>query len=320
MKQAYVYKNTGGNVTKEKLKLIEKYSRRRMNEDEVYIFSLVLCDNQIDRDNERFTAGALHKLAELFLGKTGIFDHNPKSTGQTARIFSTETQEYPGEPNSAGENYTCLKAEAYMVRCPKNEDLILEIEAGIKKEVSVGCSMGSITCSVCGADLKQGKCSHVKGKQYGGARCHAILDEPSDAYEWSFVAVPAQPQAGVIKNFINGGVALQGDILKMLERGGELHLSQKQCEELKGILERLSGEAEAGREYTRQLKKEVVCLAVTAQPELDPQIIAKAVQVLDTEELLQMKRAFGQDRQMPHVQLAHNGHRPEPVTDSQFKI
>ena len=34
---------------------------------------------------------------------------------------------------------------------------------------------------------------------YDGKTCHFVLSDPQDAYEWSFVAVPAQRDAGVIK-------------------------------------------------------------------------------------------------------------------------
>ena len=42
-------------VTDEELALINKYTRRQLSKDEVYVFSVVLCDNDIDRDGERFT-------------------------------------------------------------------------------------------------------------------------------------------------------------------------------------------------------------------------------------------------------------------------
>ena len=48
-------------------------------------------------------------------------------------------------------------------------------------------------------------CSHVKGKTYGGRLCHVVLDVITDAYEWSFVAVPAQVNAGVTKRFAEEG-------------------------------------------------------------------------------------------------------------------
>ena len=72
----------------------------------------------------------------MFIGKTGIFDHNPKGENQTARIFDTEVKIYTDNKNSVGEPYACLVAKAYMLRTAKNQDLIAEIDAGIKKEVS----------------------------------------------------------------------------------------------------------------------------------------------------------------------------------------
>ena len=42
-------------VSEEELKLINGYTRRKLSANEVYVFSVVLCDNDIDRDGERFT-------------------------------------------------------------------------------------------------------------------------------------------------------------------------------------------------------------------------------------------------------------------------
>ena len=38
------------------MKLINEYSRRTLTKDEVYTFSVVLCDNDIDRDFESCSA------------------------------------------------------------------------------------------------------------------------------------------------------------------------------------------------------------------------------------------------------------------------
>ena len=53
------------------------------------MFSVVLCNNDVDRDHEKFTRQALEKLGALFVGKTGIFDHSMKSGDQAARIYAT---------------------------------------------------------------------------------------------------------------------------------------------------------------------------------------------------------------------------------------
>ena len=49
------------------------------------------------------------------------------------------------------------------------------------------------------ADRQEATCGHQPGKKYGGRLCYTLLEDPTDAYEWSFVAVPAQPAAGVTK-------------------------------------------------------------------------------------------------------------------------
>lgn len=178
---------------------INKFTRRPFTEDEIYTFSVILCDNDIDRDYERFSDTALETLAKSFVGKTGIFDHNPTTSNQNARIFDTEIVTDSSRKTRTGEPYRYLKASAYMVRTADNETLISEIDGGIKKEVSISCSAASRKCSVCGCDKSTGGCVHVKGRMYSNKMCHTILDNITDAYEWSFVAVPAQVNAGVTK-------------------------------------------------------------------------------------------------------------------------
>lgn len=175
----------------EMLKRLNKFTRWKVSEDEVYIFDVILGDNDIDRDGERFSQNALESLKKLFVGKTGILDCGPKSKGQTARIFSTEIVTDNTKTTKNGEPYTCLKGKAYMVRTDSNSGLIREIDGGAKKEVSISCSAGSKKCSVCGTDLKKQRCSHVTGKKYGEKIAHAVLDDIGDAYEWNFVTLPA---------------------------------------------------------------------------------------------------------------------------------
>lgn len=188
-------------ILPEEMALINEHTLKELKAEDVFVFKVILCDNEIDRDNEKFTVSALQKLAELYKGKTGIFDHNMKGHDQTARIFATEVITDDTRCTVDGEAYTYIQAKAYMVRTEKNKDLIAEIEAGIKKETSVGCCIRDITCSICGKNIKTEGCEHRKGAVYDGKKCCYHLSEPTDAYEWSFVAVPAQKGAGVIKSF-----------------------------------------------------------------------------------------------------------------------
>ena len=109
-----------------------------------------------------------------------------------------------------------------MVRTSENRDLIAEIDGGIKKEVSISCSASERKCSVCGADKDKGGCEHVKGKMYGGRLCHTVLSGITDAYEWSFVAVPAQVSAGVTKHFSSGNAVSQPVDTALAEADEEL--------------------------------------------------------------------------------------------------
>ncbi len=188
-------------ILPEEMALINEHTLKELKAEDVFVFKVILCDNEIDRDNEKFTVSALQKLAELYKGKTGIFDHNMKGHDQTARIFATEVITDETRKTLDGEVYTYIQARAYMPRTEKNKDLISEIEAGIKKETSVGCCVGNISCSICGKNVKTEGCEHRKGHVYEGKTCCYHLSEPTDAYEWSFVAVPAQKGAGVIKSF-----------------------------------------------------------------------------------------------------------------------
>ena len=186
------------------LQKINELTKSPLAAEDVYVFSVRLCDDQVDRDYERFSQQALKALAPMFIGKTGIADHAWSAERQTARIFDTSI-EY-----EQGAMY--IKAWAYMLRGEKTDALIREIEGGIKKEVSVGCAVKKSICSVCGKDY--GSCEHRKGITYCKELCCAVLCSPTDAYEFSFVAVPAQREAGVMKAAEGGGEMSLEELVK----------------------------------------------------------------------------------------------------------
>lgn len=204
------------------LDMINRFTRRPMTEDELYVFSVILCDNDIDRDRECFSDDALSQLREAFIGKTGIFDHNASTANQNARIFDTEIVTDSERMTRYGAPYKYLRASAYMVRTEANSTLIAEIDAGIKKEVSISCSAASRKCSVCGRDKSEGSCAHVRGRRYGSKLCYTVLSDITDAYEWSFVAVPAQVNAGVTKRYAEGGEVVTDPAAEILAADDEL--------------------------------------------------------------------------------------------------
>ena len=281
-----------GTPSAEELAEINRWAKTELTAEQVYSFSLRLCDNEVDRDFERFDTAALEMLGQLFLGKSGIFDHQWTAQGQTARIYRTEVVREPSMVTAGGDGYCWLKGWAYLLRTEKNADLIAEIEGGIKKEVSVGCSVARSVCSVCGTEA--GGCQHVRGQTYDGALCFVELKEPTDAYEWSFVAVPAQRGAGVLKRFTQGQ-----DGAAALEK-----------------------QAALGRKYLRDLRQEVVRLAMLADDGLDGQVFAKAAERLEEPELLELKRAYGAqvDRRFPAAPQLRQRGNAEKRDESVFLV
>ncbi len=280
---------TSQDITDEELSLINRFTRKELKPEDVFVFSIVLCDNEIDRDGERFDNLALEKLKELFVGITGIFDHSHSGKNQTARIFDTEVVTDKNRQTSYGEEYRFLKAKAYMPRTQSNENLITEIDAGIKKEVSVCCSVKSYVCSVCGNDMRSEKCSHLKGVEYSGKICHCILKDPADAYEWSFVAVPAQPGAGVIKSKVTKTF---GECEKAFKKGNEIVISRTLSKELGEKLAVLEKAAEEGRAYRKDLTKQAVKYASLALDGIDGETIEEMCKNLDIEKLKNLRDSF----------------------------
>ena len=303
------------------LEKINRYTRRKFVAEELYSFPVALCDNEIDRDGERFTVGALQKLAELFVGKTGVFDHNPQAKNQTARIYGCRVEQDKTRLTSCGEPYTRLVAEAYLPRTDENRGLIAGLEAGIQKEVSVGCAVSSVTCSVCGADLKNGACEHRRGETYGGVVCCAVLDSPCDAYEWSFVAVPAQKEAGVLKCF--GGADGRGVLKSLRGAEGAVTLTPAQRSALAGEFDRLEAEAADGREYRASLEKDFLRFGSLAQPGIAWESLKAASQALSVPDLRNWGAAFRRqaEKTAPLTpQLAGSGKQKQEDGNEPFRI
>lgn len=256
-----------GAPTGEQLEKINALAKAELTAEQVYVFSLRLCDDQVDRDGEKFDTEALPELSRLFLGKTGILDHRWSAEGQVARIFETQVI------REAGVSF--IKAWAYIRRGGRGDEIIADIEAGIRKEVSVGCAMGRAVCSICGGDY--GTCGHQKGHSYDGQVCCAILREPMDAYEFSFVAVPAQREAGVMK-------ALGGGRVSLKDLAWE-HGAQGEYRELAKL-------AELGRQYRRELEEAVVRLGLSLELGIDAPVLRSIVKTAGDEELAALKRAW----------------------------
>ena len=89
----------------EDLALINALAKAELTAEQVYVFTLRLCDNEVDRDFERFDGETLERLGELFVGKSGIFDHQWSAGGQTARLYKTQVVRESAQKTQAGDEY-----------------------------------------------------------------------------------------------------------------------------------------------------------------------------------------------------------------------
>ena len=285
----------------EALALISQFARKTPDAESIYTFSVILCDNEIDRDNERFSVESLETLRKMFVGVTGIFDHSMKSSDQTARVYKTELVRDGSKTTLAGEAYTCLKAWCYMLRTDKNEELIREIDCGIKKEVSISCSVDSKICSICGNDIRSRDCCHTVGEKINGKACHLILANPTDAYEWSFVAVPAQRNAGVSKSVKTNGTEvvmctseIPEEIMKSaLETNGNVTLTTAQIKAFNKYIEKLKNYADLGENCRKEAEKEIIALSAFTLPDADTEMMCEILKKLTGEEVVMLRKALG---------------------------
>ena len=244
----------------------------------MYAFSLALCDNEIDRDFERFSTEALEKLQELFLGKTCIFDHEQKSINQTARIYRTALRRDPGAQDPGGGGLCAAHRQGLPAPDPGEPEVIELIDSGILKEVSVSCSVKRSVCGLCGKE----QCGHEKGKEYPEGVGHRVLCDPTDAYECSFVAVPAQREAGVTKSFREGELEglLSGEVTKA------------QADRLRQAWGQLREKARWGDAYRESLTRDVLRYSALLQPEVPAAVMKSAAQGLSLEELSLLGKTY----------------------------
>ena len=135
--------------------------------------------------------------------------------------------------------------------------------------------MGRAVCSICGSEY--GTCGHLKGEYYDGQHCCSILQEPVDAYEFSFVAVPAQREAGVLKAMGGGNRTLKD----LAEEFG-----------VQAEYRNLFKEAQLGRQYRKELETDVVRMCKILDLGADYDVLKNIMKSAAAEDLMKLKIAL----------------------------
>lgn len=170
--------------TDDDLQLINAYTRNVVDENDVCLVSAMLCDNDVDRDGERFTTESLYELEKLLVGKAEVMDYK-RHRSERARIISCDVVKSDKQKTALGDDYAGLIAKIYIPFCRNNEDIIVAAFKGDIKDVNIHCAVEQYECSVCGKEYSE--CSHKKGEVYDSKLCCCEFVSPYKVYDWSFV-------------------------------------------------------------------------------------------------------------------------------------
>ena len=251
-------------------------------------------DNRQFEQNVQTSLSTLDKLKQsldLNGAAQGLENLGEAAKKCNMSTLSSSVEAVQGKKNSVGDDYFRLVARAYMPVSESNKELRLSIDSGITREVSVGCAVEKTLCSICGNDINSHECSHIKGETYGDVLCFGELTNPYDAYEFSFVAVPAQKQAGVIKSFA-GKEKSMSDILKSIEKCEAVALSENDSKKLKSYIDSLKKQASDGVYYRNTLIGDVLKYSAVVQPEISRKTMESVTASLSIEELKEFKNAY----------------------------
>lgn len=166
--------------------------------EQLYIFTLHMCNNEIDSDFDRLTPEFLTQFAEHINAGTAplIKDHMWSSDGQIGRVYRAEV--LSDGVNSLGETFTYVLGYAYVAA---DSEIVPRVKLGLLSEVSVGFDGSGYSCSVCGSGVLsydyQCPNGHTFGSTHEDTPIYRNVDRCLAALECSFVPVPAQEGAEI---------------------------------------------------------------------------------------------------------------------------
>ena len=166
------------------LAAINALSSTRLKWEDVFVRSMYLCSDQpCETDWSRFTPRALEQIVQLVVGQSVISGHDRRSL-PLARFFKAAVVQRSG--GEAGLSSQWVRAWFYWLRETSGAtDLLLNIDGGIYREVSIAWRYRHWKCSICGQE--DGICHHRPGELVGNERCLRIIDEVLDVLEGSLV-------------------------------------------------------------------------------------------------------------------------------------
>jgi hypothetical protein len=163
---------------------------------DLYIRRMVVANDAVDRNWEQFTAPVLDHLAMTLPGKALLVAHDKRPL-PAGLVYRAQTR--PAQPGEAGQ--TSLEAWFYLVKSPENEYLRRQMDAGVVRYVSIGCTYDQRLCNIC--DSNYWDCAHWRGQTLPDGRVVTLRygGDPRryEAHEVSLVYLGAQREAQLAK-------------------------------------------------------------------------------------------------------------------------
>ncbi|MHA7963534.1 hypothetical protein ACX93W_05255 [Paenibacillus sp. CAU 1782] len=186
--------------TSEQLAQINQLARVPMTEDETFVFPAKLVGDQIiPRRFMRLTPNFLRKMAaQAKAGVSLLLDHSWANLGvmtiPIGRTFESRLQMDGDELALYADHYMKLGQEVGDIKIDQIAD---GIDAGTIFDTSIGFTVSSQTCSICGQEYFGGSCPHIRGREYDSKLCIVDIND-GDLMENSLVFDGAYPGAGIV--------------------------------------------------------------------------------------------------------------------------
>lgn len=143
--------------------------------DQVFMFSALISNSQIDSYFTRMSESSLRNYAED--ANAGVAFLNSHNHNQLPVGYSISAKYEEGTNDD--ETYPRVTAEFYTVRGVNinglpTDEFIKGVQFGLIRDVSIGFSGGTYICGLCGRDYFDWDCTHIPGVEY------TVIDNPED--------------------------------------------------------------------------------------------------------------------------------------------
>lgn len=166
----------------EVLDAVNRFALRPMTSDDVAVFTMDLCHNEVDRHFSRFPDEELDRINAMVPGRPLMERHDLRGSLPRGTFFRSALH--------ADGSRTSVRPDVYVLRTGENADFIRNIEGGVYRETSIGFSFQTPECSVCHRDLRT--CDHIPGRSYGDEHCHFVMRDVREVIEGSIVPSGSQ--------------------------------------------------------------------------------------------------------------------------------